>query len=47
VERLAALEPRHAEQVRRDVADYLRAHPSLAEALGASEPPEGQKSVNA
>jgi len=46
-ERLAALEPQRADQVRRDVADYLRAHPSLAEALGASEPSEGQKSLSA
>jgi hypothetical protein len=46
-ERLAALEPEHAEQVRRDVADYLRAHPSLAEALGASESTEAQKSLSA
>jgi hypothetical protein len=41
-ERLAALEPGHAEDVRCDVANYLQAHPSLAEALGAGEPPEGQ-----
>ncbi|HXP36324.1 MAG TPA: hypothetical protein VN817_01030 [Solirubrobacteraceae bacterium] len=33
-ERLAALEPDDAEQVRRDVTGYLEAHPSLAEALG-------------
>ena len=46
-ERLAALEPRHAEQVRCDVADYLHAHPSVAEALGAGEPPEAQRSVSA
>jgi hypothetical protein len=46
-ERLAALEPEHAEQVCRDVADYLRAHPSLVEALGASEPTEAQKSLSA
>ena len=36
-ERLAALEPRKAEEVRDDVANYLRAHPSLTEALGAGE----------
>jgi hypothetical protein len=43
-ERLAALEPQQAEHVRRDVVAYLHAHPSVAEALGAGEPPEGQKS---
>lgn len=43
---IAALEPRHAEQVRCDVADYLQVHPSTAEALGAGEPPEGQKSLS-
>jgi hypothetical protein len=43
-ERLAALDPEHAERVRRDVAEYLQAHPSIAEALGASEPAEAQKS---
>lgn len=37
-ERLAALEPDDAERVRREVAGYLDAHPSLAEALGAGEP---------
>jgi hypothetical protein len=36
-ERLAALEPDDAEQVRREVAAYLEGHPSLAEALGAGE----------
>jgi hypothetical protein len=46
-ERLAALEPRHAEDVRRDVAAYLHAHPSVAEALGAGEPPEAPKSLRA
>jgi hypothetical protein len=46
-ERLAALEPEHAERVRSDVADYLRAHPSVAEALGAIEPPQRQKSLSA
>jgi hypothetical protein len=45
-ERLAALEPRHAEQVRCDVADYLQAHPSIAEGLGASEPTAGQQSTS-
>ena len=39
-ERLAALEPEHAEQVCCDITDYLQTHPSLAEALGAAELPE-------
>jgi hypothetical protein len=46
-ERLADLEPRHAQQVRCDVASYLRAHPSIAEALGARESPGSEKSLEA
>jgi hypothetical protein len=40
--RLAALEPQHAATVRRDIARYLQAHPSVAAALGAGEPPAGE-----
>ena len=36
-ERLEGLQPEEADAVRRDVARHLRAHPSLAEALGAGE----------
>jgi len=46
-ERLAVLEPEHAERVRADVADYLRAHPSTAEALSAGEPPQRYKALSA
>lgn len=35
-ERLAELEPQHAEQVRHDVATYLQAHPETADALRAA-----------
>jgi hypothetical protein len=40
--RLAVLEPEHAEQVRRDVANYLEAHPSVAEVLDAGGPSQRQ-----
>ena len=46
-ERLAALEPEHAKQVRRDVVNYLEAHPSVAKAIGAGDRPESKKSLNA
>lgn len=45
-ERLAALEPDDAQQVCRDVARYLEAHPKLAKALGAVELPEGETSAS-
>jgi hypothetical protein len=45
-QRLALLEPEHSEQVRRDVAAYLQAHPSVSEALGSSEPPQGQSALS-
>jgi hypothetical protein len=44
-ERLAALEPAHADQVRHEVADYLGAHPSVANALGNGEPPQKSLTV--
>jgi hypothetical protein len=46
-ERLAALEPEDAAQVRRDVAAYLHAHPAVAEALGAGEPAGSETSLSA
>jgi hypothetical protein len=43
-ERLAALEPQHADEVRHDVGAHLHEHPSLAEALGAAQPSLADKS---
>lgn len=45
-ERLAALEPEHAAQVRRDVSAYLHAHPAVVEAL-AGEPAGSETSLSA